>query len=387
MSMPSLQAGAPLNDNEKLAWLRLIRTENVGPITFYQFVERYGSAGAALDAIPDITRNLKRKLRVPESGTIEAEIEKLHKAGGRFIMACEADYPLALSSIEDAPPVISVLGNADLLKKPSTAIIGARNASLNGQKFAEKLARDLGNAGQIITSGLARGIDTHAHKGGLDTGTIAVVAGGIDVVYPSENQKLYEQICAQGLVIAENPMGTAPRARDFPRRNRIVSGLSQGVVVVEATQKSGSLITARLAGEQGRDVYAIPGHPLDPRASGPNALIRDGATLVRNAEDILENLNNFSGHLFNDGFEDSAQSFYIHNNQHPDNIPENVDTKINAETINEMIDGLSYSAVLIDTLIQTYNIPASIMQITLLELELEGKIQRLPGNQIIKLSE
>ncbi len=285
------------NANEKLNWLRLSRTENVGPITFYKLIDRYGSAAAALEALPDLAKKGGRKkpLTAPPINVIEKEYSKLQKIGGDLVCANEAAYPLALASTDDAPPVLSYLGHIDMVKPPCLGIVGARNSSLNGRKFTQKLARELGEAGQIIVSGLARGIDTAAHEGALKTGTIAVVAGGIDVVYPRENQKLYEEIIDHGLILAESPLGMQPIARHFPKRNRIVSGLSAGIIVMEATVKSGSLITARMAAEQGRDVYAVPGYPLDPRAQGPNKLIQDGAVLVQNSRDILDKLIDFSG--------------------------------------------------------------------------------------------
>ncbi len=270
-------------DSEKIDWLRLSRTEHIGPVTFYQLMARFGSAAQALDALPELSKRGGRARPLIAASRAEAEREyaALQKIGGDVItVSCEA-YPLALSALDDAPPVLSILGNPAVLNRSYIGVIGARNASLNGRKFAEKISRELGQRGQVIASGLARGIYTAAHQGSLETGTIAVVAGGIDVVYPEENQKLYEQIAQRGALLAESKFGQKPFAQSFPRRNRIVSGLSKGVVIVEATMKSGSLITARLAGEQGRDVYAVPGSPLDPRAAGPNHLIREGATLVQ----------------------------------------------------------------------------------------------------------
>jgi DNA processing protein len=231
----------------------------------------------------------------------------LEKFGATILCAGEPGYPLALAAVEDAPPVLSVIGDINLLARPTIGIVGARNASLNGRKFAEILARDLGENGHAIASGLARGIDTAAHTGSLPTGTIAVVAGGLNIVYPPENKKLYDQICEQGIIIAESPFGQEPFAQSFPRRNRIISGLSQGVVVVEASLRSGSLITARMAAEQGRDVFAVPGHPLDPRAEGTNSLLRDGAILVRSATDILNDI----GHFNANGLRDVAVSAYL----------------------------------------------------------------------------
>jgi len=362
---------------ERMGWLRLIRTENIGPINFYHLLETYGSALAALDALPQMAARGGRKkpLTVPAQSIVEKEYEALRKCGGDILTAHDTDYPLALAAIPDAPPVISIIGNRELLKKQSIAIVGARNASLNGRKFAEILAQDLGRQGYVVTSGLARGIDTAAHKGALSTGTIAVVAGGIDITYPPENEALQKQISEQGLIIAESPLGMQPFAQSFPRRNRIVSGLSIGVVVVEATLKSGSLITARLAGEQGRDVYAVPGHPLDPRAEGPNHLIREGAVLVRHVDDIAEHLTTFSGGY---ALEDLVHEKFRHE-------PLSVDAPALEDARKLIADALSQTPVGVDELIQDTGIQASLMQVVLLELELAGSIQKLPGNRVCAL--
>lgn len=364
-----------VSEQERLDWLQLARTENVGPITFHNFIDYYGSADAALKAIPQLAAKSKRKkpLKIPARQEIEREYEALRKRGGDIVIAIEETYPLALSGIEDAPPALSYIGNPDLLNKPSIGIVGSRNASHNGRKFTHKLAEELGQQDQIIVSGLARGIDTSAHTGALESGTIAVVAGGIDIIYPPENEALYHAIGEKGLVVAESPLGMPPRARDFPRRNRIVSGLSQGVVVVEANMRSGSLITARLAAEQGRDIFAIPGHPMDPRADGPNHLIREGAQLVRNSEDIMENLRNFSSTELRDS---GIQTF-----EHPPiyEISNDHDTD---DIRALMLENLGHTPTDIDEMIRDYNLPASVVQQALIEMELAGEIHRLPGNRI-----
>ncbi|PJB70828.1 MAG: DNA-protecting protein DprA [Alphaproteobacteria bacterium CG_4_9_14_3_um_filter_47_13] len=379
---PTILKNRSLEDEEKISWLQLIRTENVGPITFFNFMDYYGSADKALAAIPELAKRGGRKkpLIIPPRPFVEKEYEAVRRQGGDIITACDPVYPLALSALEDAPPVITVFGNPALMQKPCIGIVGARNASLNGRKFAHKLAADLGMAGQIVVSGLARGIDTAAHEGALAQGTIAVVAGGIDVVYPSENQNLYNRIKEQGLIIAENPLGAAPRAQDFPRRNRIVSGLSQGIIVVEATLRSGSLITARLAGEQGRDVYAVPGHPLDPRASGPNALIRDGATLIRSAEDVLENVNHFTGN----GLSDSGYSRFEPSFDPANDVPASQSFD---EARDIIINNLSYAPCEINEIIRHTGLSTALAQTVLMELELAGRIQRLPGNRVMLLEE
>ena len=369
-----------ISQTEKLAWLRLARTENVGPITFFRLIQTCGSASAALEALPEISKRGGRKnpLKAPAVSAIEKEYEALRTLGGEIITAGEDAYPPALAAIDDAPPVISVLGNPELMNKSCLAMVGARNASLNGKKFADRLARDLGANNQIIVSGLARGIDTAAHQGALAAGTIAVVAGGIDDIYPEENTALYEQIKERGLIIAESALGQKPFAQSFPRRNRIVSGLSKAVIVVEATMRSGSLITARLAGEQGRDVMAVPGHPLDPRAQGPNHLIREGATLVRSAEDILEAIHNFSGESTLREAVRPESTFHpaLLNN---DNIPQNAQ-----ETI---LNQLSFTPLAVDELIRACHLTIPVVQTILLELELAGRVKRQPGNRISLLQE
>ena len=372
------QATPELHD--KLNWLRLIRTENVGPITFYNLIEHYGSAHNALEALPELSRKGGRKkpLKAPDISDIEKEFEQLTKLGGNLVCANEKGYPLALAATDDAPPILSYLGNIDLVKPPCLAMVGARNASLNGRKFAKKLAADLGKADQIIVSGLARGIDTAAHEGALETGTIAVVAGGIDIVYPKENQKLYESIIERGLILAESPLGMEPIARHFPKRNRIVSGLSTGTIVVEATVRSGSLITARMAGEQGRDVYAVPGYPADPRAQGPNKLLKDGAILVEKADDILKSLINFSGgNALNDA---SNQNNFAQETAE-------MDEKTSEEIKNAVLQNMSSLPINVDELARACHVSIQELQYAMLEMELAGRLQRLPGNRVALIDE
>jgi len=282
-----------LNAKDRLDWLRLARSDNVGPITFYKLLERFGSAGAALDALPDLARHGggRKKLKVGSKADAEREIEALGQIGAGLIARGEPAYPPLLAHIEDAPPLISVLGHSHLLTKKAIAVVGARNASVNGLRFAETIARDLGEGGLMVVSGLARGIDAAAHKGALATGTLAVQGGGVDVVYPKENAALYESIKAEGAIVSEIAPGTQPQARHFPRRNRLISGIARGVVVVEASPRSGSLITARMALEQNREVFAVPGAAGDLRARGTNGLIRDGAVLTETAEDVLSVLD------------------------------------------------------------------------------------------------
>lgn len=371
-SMPPRDAA--FDEKEKIAWLRLIRTENVGPIAFYQLLQNFGSAAKAIEALPALSRKGGRlkDLKISSTDSAIAEMECVAALGGKMIFAAESSYPLSLSAIEDAPPVLTILGNEKLLNLPCTGMIGARNASLNGRKFAEKIARDLGAGGQMVVSGLARGIDTSAHIGALATGTIAAIAGGIDNIYPPENKNLYDQIKAEGCIVAESPFGMEPMARHFPKRNRIISGLSAGIVVVEATLKSGSLITARMAAEQGRDVYAVPGHPFDPRAAGPNKLIQDGAALVQSADDILNHLVRFSG--TRPALNEAPQTTW---NGPP--LSEN-----ETEDLREFIlQNISTTPVTVDELVRNCHVTIPAIQGILLELELAGRVQRLPANRIV----
>ncbi len=283
-------AGIVLSDRQRLDWLRLIRSESVGPRTFRSLMNRFGGAAAALDALPDLARQAGRTIRVCTMAEAEREAQALRRIGGRLVAMGEAHYPRALQAIDTAPPLIAVLGRTEVLSRPCVALVGSRNASAAGMKFTARLARDLGEAGFVVVSGLARGIDTAAHEASIATGTVAVLAGGLDEVYPPQNIPLLQRLLEEGAAISEMPLGLAPRGRDFPRRNRLVSGLSLGTVVVEAARKSGSLITARFANEQGRLVFAVPGSPLDPRAEGGNHLIREGATLCAEASHVIEAL-------------------------------------------------------------------------------------------------
>ena len=369
------------SDQDKFDWLRLIRADNVGPVTFYKLLERFGTAGKALEALPHLSRRggKAKPLTAPAPDVIEREIENLQKAGADIVCACEPSYPLPLSAIEDAPPVLTYKGNLRLTRKNGIGMVGARNASLNGRKLTEKLARDLGAEDIMVISGLARGIDTAAHNAALETGTIAVVAGGIDVIYPRENEALYNKIAAQGLIVAESPFGMEPLARHFPRRNRIISGLSCGVVVVEATLRSGSLITARFAAEQGRDVFAVPGHPFDPRAEGPNRLIKDGAVMVQNARDILDNINAYTG----SGLSDHAQFSWIAPPAEEQDITGDFEDNSSSEELRTLLlSTLSETPCPVDELARTCQVSISNVQVILLELELAGRLERLPGGRV-----
>ncbi len=278
-----------LGDEEKLDWLQLIRCDNIGPRTFLALVQRYGDAGAALRALPDLIRQGKgRAVRLASREKVLHEWRQAEKLGARFIALPEPDFPPGLRAIDSPPPLIALRGDAELLRKPMVALVGSRNASAAGLAMTERLARGLGAAGYAVVSGLARGIDAAAHKTSLATGSVGVLAGGLDRPYPPENLALLEEMAERGAIVSEMPFGYEPRGRDFPRRNRIVSGLSLATVVVEAARRSGSLITARFAQEQGRVVFAVPGSPLDPRADGTNDLIRDGALLCASARDVID---------------------------------------------------------------------------------------------------
>lgn len=286
----------PTEEEDALSWLRLIRSARVGPATFQRLIDEYGNAAAALDALPQIAKaaGVRDYCPCPRHDALR-EIDAARACGARMIRAGTPAYPAALAAIPDAPPVLWAIGNPAIADRPAVALVGARNASSLGVRMAHRLAEGLGHHGVAIVSGLARGIDAAAHRAALPTGTVAVLAGGVDVVYPTENRAIYDQIADRGLLLSEQPIGMAPQARHFPRRNRIVSGLAQAVVVVEAAEKSGSLITAREALDQGREIMAVPGHPVDSRAAGCNLLIREGATLVRGIEDVLAVLHRTDG--------------------------------------------------------------------------------------------
>jgi DNA processing protein len=280
--------GNRLSDAQRFDWLRLWRSESVGPRTFRSLINRFGSAKAALEALPAVAR---RPLRIPSQAEIEREFEHAARLNANFVTLGEPDYPPLLRRIDSAPAVIAMRGNPAIFMRPAVAIVGSRNASAAGLAFAERLARGIAQHGYAIVSGLARGIDIRAHRATQETGTVAVLAGGHDRVYPPEFAGLLESFLEQGAAISEMPFGLEARGRDFPRRNRIVAGLAQGTIVVEAARRSGSLITARFATEQGREVFAVPGSPLDPRAEGTNDLLREGATLCACVEDVTEALS------------------------------------------------------------------------------------------------
>ncbi len=359
--------------NDQINQLQLFRTENIGPATFRQLIRKYGNSTSAIEALGPLSQQGGRKkpLKAITRNKILEEITLLDKIGGEFIFMDSEHYPNSLKNISDAPPVFAYLGHKHLLHKPQIAIVGARNASSQAQKLSFEFAKALGERHDfIITSGLARGIDKSAHQGAIKTGTIAVVAGGIDSIYPPENEKLYEEIKACGCIIAEAPFGIAPLARHFPRRNRLIAGISHGILVIEAAFKSGSLITARLAGEYGRDVFAVPGSPLDPRSRGCNALLKDGAIITETPEDIVNYLNQ---HIITESMPDLFEDFAA---------PEPKNENISKDLRKKILQLLSPSPCDIDSLIRDCEADTSQAITVLMELELAGKAERLPGNRI-----
>jgi DNA processing protein len=366
----------PLTADERLDWLRLWRSENVGPRTFRDLVRATGSAGAALDRLPELARRggLRRPIRVCPAETAAREAEALAALGGRLIAFCETDYPAPLAAIADPPPLLGVLGNPHLLAREAVAVVGARNASGIGRRLARGLAAELGPAGLVVVSGLARGIDAEAHLGGLETGTVAVVAGGVDVVYPPENEALRQRIVESGAIVSEQPLGMEPQGRHFPRRNRIISGLALGTLVVEAGLRSGSLITARLAAEQGREVFAVPGSPLDPRYRGTNALLRDGATFTETADDVLDGLAPMRR-------KDLAEPVREPVGEPVDGVrvvpPEPTDQQREA-----VLATLGPSPLGVDELVRQCHLTPAEVMVMVLELELAGRIVRHSGGMV-----
>ncbi len=354
----------PLSRGERLDWLRLARTPRVGPISFHRLLTKWGGPRAALEALARHTPDVAP----PSVETIQREIDALHALGGVFVCSCEEDYPPLLAQLEAPPPVLSARGDLTLAHRPCVAIVGAREASAAGLLLAERFAADLGARGWTIVSGLARGIDAAAHRAALETGTIAVLAGGLDKPYPPQNLALHQDIIGSGLVLSEAPLGAVARAKDFPRRNHIVSGLARGVVVIEAALRSGSLITARAAAEQGRDVMAAPGSPLDPRARGANALIKTGAALVEDAEDVLAVLG--------------AAPEHIRRAPAPPLEPE---PPPDADLADRLLQRLSPAPVHVNDLARLLGAGTGAVAAALTELELDGRAATLSGGYAVRL--
>jgi DNA processing protein len=412
MSEPS--SPGRLTPEQLFHWLRLIRSENVGPRTFRQLVNRFGGAEAALEALPELAARSAqgRRIRIAEPDEIYAELEKAKALEVRFLASGDSDYPPLLRQIDSAPPLLAVLGSAAVLSRPCVAIVGSRNASAAGLTFTERLARGLARENFVIVSGLARGVDLAAHRASLDTGAIGVLAGGHARPYPAEHAALIDEIAARGgAVVSEMPIEWEPRGRDFPRRNRIVSGLASGVVVVEAARRSGSLITARFAAEQGREVFAVPGSPLDPRAEGTNDLLRQGATLCAGPEDVTRALAGASRagrDLFgeSEGGEaavdeplwDEVDLFSLQERRPPAFVaplageapepavarpaPPEPEAVASADALSHVVSLLGPAPVTVDELIRVAGLPAREVHAALLELDLAGRVQRHGANLV-----
>ncbi|WP_331374028.1 DNA-processing protein DprA [Sinorhizobium chiapasense] len=370
------RTGIALTERQRIAWLRLIRSDNVGPATFRDLINHFGTAEAALDALPDLSRRggSDRAFRIATAADAERELEAAHRFGAVFVGIGEPDYPQALREIDGAPPLLAMKGNARAATRPSLGIVGSRNASVSGAKFAAMIARDAGAAGYVITSGLARGIDTAAHRASLRTGTIAALAGGLDQPYPPENIGLLDEITSgKGLAISEMPFGWEPRARDFPRRNRLIAGVSLGVTVVEAANRSGSLITARYAADFGRLVFAVPGSPLDPRCHGTNDLLKQGATVTTSSADVLEALAPLTRHDLLTRLDIKEPT--VETTRTAPATPDDSER-------DRIIEALGPTPVEIDDIIRHTAISASQVHLVLLELDLAGQLCRHGANLV-----
>jgi DNA processing protein len=357
-----------VSEQERFDRLRLIRSPRIGPVSYRQLMARFGKAGDALRAVPELAARGGGKAVVADVAAVEREIAQTRALGARYLLMDDADYPFLLEQIETAPPALIVRGDVTLASRPCIAMVGARNASAAAIRFARTLAQDLGQQGSVVVSGLARGIDTAAHLGSVGTGTIGVIASGIDIVFPPENAALQEQVATQGLLVTEQPPGTQALARHFPARNRIIAGLAVGTVVVEAAPKSGSLITARLAAEAGRDVMAVPGSPLDPRAQGCNLLIREGAILIQNAADIREAVGNIDARMVRQGRFDFAG--------------EPVSSDVADADRTRVVALLGHAPVPVDEVIRLSALGPALVQTVLLELELADRLDRLAGGRV-----
>ena len=369
---------ATLSDEQRLDWLMLIRSDNVGPATFRDLIGHFGTAAAALEALPELAKRggSAARIRIASRRDALAELEAAARLGARFVAMSEAEYPALMRGLDNPPPLLCVKGEASILPRRSVGIVGSRNASISGQKLASRFARELGEAGNCIVSGMARGIDAAAHRAALASGTVAVLAGGVDIPFPPEHAGLAAEIVsAGGALVSEMPVGWKPRAIDFPRRNRIIAGLSLGVIVVEAAKRSGSLITARLAGENGRGVFAVPGSPLDPRAEGANHLIRQGATLVTSTQDVIEALEPMDGRqprLPLDMGEPGDAAYQSHATP----------GEASGDLRQSIVDALGPSPCEIDDIIRFTGASAGEVQLVLLELSLAGRLERHGGNRV-----
>ncbi|OJV12516.1 MAG: DNA protecting protein DprA [Alphaproteobacteria bacterium 33-17] len=362
-------------DQNLVNCLRIIRSSNIGSVTFKNLLKMFGSYTEVIKQAPELAKKAgsKKPFIIAEESQILEEIENTYKYGAEFITIDNSNYPDLLKQIHDAPPVLIVKGDKSLLKQESLGIVGSRNASLNGIAITKKIAKEVGSKGYVITSGLARGIDSSAHEGSLESGTIAVIAGGINHIYPPENAKLYEKISQEGLVITEGAFNYSPLARNFPQRNRIISGLSKAILVVEASTKSGSLITATTAIDQGREVMAIPGFPMDPRCQGPNKLIKEGAYLVESIEDLISYLQNLP-----------SKSLILNDNDQKDFLRPTNFSDIDTEEVRSIVlSSLSFTPILLDDIVKQFDIPISLLYLAILELELSGKILRYGPDKFV----
>ena len=366
-------AGISMTDRQRAAWLRLSRCTGVGPATFRDLINHFSTAERALEELPDMAARAGRKrVRIPSADEIEREVEALHRFGGRLICSGEPHYPSAMLAYDGAPMVLSVVGDPDVLTRPMIGIVGSRNASAAGARLTRLFAQAFGEAGYVVVSGMARGIDSAAHEASILTGTVAAFAGGVNVVFPPENDDLAKRLVdAGGAVVSEVPLGHKPRAKDFPRRNRIIASASLGTLVVEAALRSGSLITARLANEMGRTVFAVPGSPLDPRSEGTNKLIRDGATFTTEPDDVLRDLAPMTTAPapvrtpFMEREDDAS----------PAASPDESDRA-------RVISALDHTPVHVDEIVRFTRLPLSGVQLVLLELDLAGRIERHAGNRV-----
>lgn len=369
------RTGVALTEKQRIAWLRLIRSDNVGPSTFRDLINHYGSAEAALAALPELSQRggSTRAIRIAEERDALRELEAAHRFGARFVGIGEPDYPPALREIDGAPPLLAVKGNVPTATRPAIGMVGSRNASISGVKFTAMIARICGEAGYAVVSGLARGIDTAAHRASLPTGTIAAMAGGLDQPYPPENIGLLNDIWdGNGLAVSEMPFGWEPRARDFPRRNRLIAGISLGVVVVEAATRSGSLITARLAGEFGRLVFAVPGSPLDPRCEGTNGLLKDGAMIVTSPDDVVEALRPLAEP---DLFRPRPAAPPVERSGPLSATPDDAER-------DHIVEALGPTPVEIDDIVRHTGLSRSAVHSVLLELDMAGRLHRHPGGLV-----
>jgi DNA processing protein len=405
-----------LSDAQRLDWLRLIRSENIGPRTFRALVNRYGGAGPALEALPELAKRGGRSITIATREAAEREYEALMRFGAKLLCLGEEGFPASLRAIDSPPPVLIALGDLSVFQRASVAIVGSRNASAAGLAFAERMANELAAQDFIIASGLARGIDARAHRATLRSGTIAVLAGGLDRIYPAEHEDLARAICERGALVSEMPLGWEARGRDFPRRNRIVSGLSLGTVVIEAARRSGSLITARFAAEQGREVFAVPGSPLDPRAEGSNDLIRQGATMCTQSSDVVEALapllrngvpepgslfESAEGHgaaaeplwdeldLFADPAPTTLAGHEMDEDPAPPILPPKSAPGLPRDRSHDPADAaariaalLGPSPVNVDDLARLSGVSVADVRMVLLDLDLEGRIERHGGNLV-----